>query len=218
MYNTQITEDGCVYTTRMIAKGTELLCPYVQERMIPEQEQENFVEGCAHRVQARYGETKVKKKFVALKDKYGREGDGDRKCRARGEQSDGERKRRARTKPTEVKRKLESAVGMRELSREEQVSRRRLSGIAEEKKSVRLLKVARKASSDSESFEALETAPKMKFSVEDESLESEPKIKFSVESSVTSVESSATSAHSSVTPSGTESYDSDRVSLTELLG
>ena len=218
MYNTQITEDGCVYTTRMIAKGTELLCPYVQERMIPEQEQENFVEGCARRVQARYGETKAKKKFVALRDKYGREGDGDRKRRARGEQSDSERKRRARTKPTEVKRKLESAVGMRELSREEQVSRRRLSRIAEEKKSVRLLKVARKASSDSESFEALETAPKMKFSVEDESLESEPKIKFSVESSVTSVESSASSAHSSVTPSGTETYDSDRVSLTELLG
>ena len=58
----------------------------------------------------------------------------------------------------------------------------------------------------------------MKFSVEDESLESEPKIKFSVESSVTSVESSVTSAHSSVTPSGTETYDSDRVILTELLG
>ena len=220
MYNTQITEDGCVYTTRMIAKGTELLCPYVQERMIPEQEQENFVEGCAWRVQARYGETKAKKKFVALRDKYGREGDGDRKRRAWGEQSDGERKRRARKNPTEVKRKLESAVGMRELSREEQVSGRRLSRIAEEKKSVRLLKVARrlKASSDSESFEALEMAPKMKFSVEDESLESEPKIKFSVESSVTPVESSVTSAHSSVTPSGTETYDSDQVSLTELLG
>ena len=31
MYNTQITEDGCVYTTRMIAKGMELLCTYVQE-------------------------------------------------------------------------------------------------------------------------------------------------------------------------------------------
>ena len=31
MYNTQITEDSCVYTTRMIAKGTELLCAYVQE-------------------------------------------------------------------------------------------------------------------------------------------------------------------------------------------
>ena len=26
MYNTQITEDGCVYTMRMIAKGMELLC------------------------------------------------------------------------------------------------------------------------------------------------------------------------------------------------
>ena len=44
MYNTQITEDGCVYTTRMIAKGMELLCMYVQEQMILEQEQENFVE------------------------------------------------------------------------------------------------------------------------------------------------------------------------------
>ena len=64
IYNTQITEDGCVYTTRMIAKGTELLCPYVQERMIPEQEQENFVEGCAQRVQARYGETKAKKSLL----------------------------------------------------------------------------------------------------------------------------------------------------------
>ena len=39
MYNTQITEDGCVYTMRMIAKGMELLCAYVQDRMIPEQEQ-----------------------------------------------------------------------------------------------------------------------------------------------------------------------------------
>ena len=43
IYNTQITEDGCVYTTKMIAKGTELLCAYVQERMIPEQEQEIFL-------------------------------------------------------------------------------------------------------------------------------------------------------------------------------
>ena len=48
----------------MIAKGTELLCPYVQERMIPEQEQENFVEGCARHVQARYGETKAKKSVL----------------------------------------------------------------------------------------------------------------------------------------------------------
>ena len=31
MYNTHITEDSCVYTTRMTAKGTELLCTYVQE-------------------------------------------------------------------------------------------------------------------------------------------------------------------------------------------
>ena len=83
MYNTQIIEDGCVYTTRMIAKGMELLCTDVQERMIPKQEQENFVEGCAWLVQARYGETKAKKKFVALRDKYSREGDGDRKCRAK---------------------------------------------------------------------------------------------------------------------------------------
>ena len=64
MYNTQITEDGCVYTTRMIAKGTELLCPYVQERMILEQEHENFVEECARCVQARYGETKAKKSLL----------------------------------------------------------------------------------------------------------------------------------------------------------
>ena len=64
MYNTQVTEVGCVYTTRMIAKGTELLCAYVQERMIPEQEQEDFVEGCAWRVQARYGEKKAKKSLL----------------------------------------------------------------------------------------------------------------------------------------------------------
>ena len=61
MYNTQITEDGCVYTTRMIAKNMELLCTYVQEQMIPEQEQENFVEVCSWHVQARYGETRPKK-------------------------------------------------------------------------------------------------------------------------------------------------------------
>ena len=64
MYSTQITEDGFVYTTRMIAKGMELLCAYVQERMIPEQEQENFVEACAQHVQARYGETKAKKSLL----------------------------------------------------------------------------------------------------------------------------------------------------------
>ena len=93
---------------------------------------------------------------------------------------------------------------MRELRREEQVSGRTLPGIADEKKSSRLFKVARrsKASSDSESFEVLETEPKLEFSVEDESLELEPKIKFSVESSVPPVESS-------VMPSGTETYDSD---------
>ena len=61
MFNTQITEDGCVYRTRMIAKGTELLCAYVQEQMIPEQEQKTFVEACAWHVQARYGETRAKK-------------------------------------------------------------------------------------------------------------------------------------------------------------
>ena len=83
MYSTQISEDGCVYTMRMIVKGTELLCAYVQERMIPKQEQENFVEACARHVQARYGETKAKKKFVALSEKYSREGDGNRKCRAK---------------------------------------------------------------------------------------------------------------------------------------
>ena len=108
---------------------------------------------------------------------------------------------------------------MWELSREEQVSGRTLSGIADEKKSSRLFKVARssKDSSDSESFKALETEPKIKFSVEDESLESEAKIKFSVESSVMPVESSVTPVESSVMTSGTETYDSDRVSLTELL-
>ena len=45
----------------MIAKGMKLLCMYVQERMIPEQEKENFVEACAQCVQARYGEKKAKK-------------------------------------------------------------------------------------------------------------------------------------------------------------
>ena len=108
---------------------------------------------------------------------------------------------------------------MREFSREEQVSGRTLSGITDEKKLSRLFKVARRSkdSSDSESFEALETEPKIKFSVEDESLESEAKIKFSVESNVMPVESSVTSVESSVTPSGTETYYSDQVSLTELL-
>ena len=111
------------------------------------------------------------KKFVALRDKYSREGDGDRKCRAREKPGDGKRKRRAKKKLTEVKRKLELAVGMRELHREQQVSGRTLPGIADEKKSSILFKVARRSkdSSDSESFEALEMEPKIKFSVEDES-------------------------------------------------
>ena len=64
MYNTQITEDGCVYTTRMIVKGMELLCTYVQEQMIPEQEQENFVKACSQHVQARYGEMRPKKSLL----------------------------------------------------------------------------------------------------------------------------------------------------------
>ena len=57
---------------------------------------------------------------------------------------------------------------MRKLHTEEQKPGRTLPGI---KKSSRLLKVARRSkdSSDSESFQALETEPKIKFSVEDES-------------------------------------------------
>ena len=61
MYDTQITEDGCMYTTGIIAKGTELRCAYVQEQMIPEPEQESFVEACSWHVQARYSETRLKK-------------------------------------------------------------------------------------------------------------------------------------------------------------
>ena len=82
---------------------------------------------------------------------------------------------------------------MRELRTEEQEYGRTLPGIHDEKKLSRLFKVARRSKdpSDSESFEALEMELKVKFSVEDES---------------------------SVMPSGTESYDSDRVSLTELTG
>ena len=59
---------------------------------------------------------------------------------------------------------------MRELCTEEQEYGRTLPGIADEKKSSRLFKVARRSKdpSDSESFEALETEPKIKFSVEDE--------------------------------------------------
>ena len=90
---------------------------------------------------------------------------------------------------------------MRELRQEEEVSGRTLTVISDEKKSSRVFKVARKSkdSSDSESFEALETEPKIKFSVEDESSEMEWKIKSSVDS-----ESSVTP-----TPSGTSTYDSD---------
>ena len=96
---------------------------------------------------------------------------------------------------------------MWELRREEQVSGRTLPGIADEKKSSRLFKVARRSkdSSDLESFEALEMEPKIKFSVKDKSLETELKIKFSIED------------EPSVMPSGTETYDSNRVILTELL-
>ena len=77
---------------------------------------------------------------------------------------------------------------------EEQKSGTTLPGIPDEKKTSRPLKVARRSkdSSDSESFEALEMEPKIKFSVEDES-------------SVTTNE-------------GEESYDSERVSLTEFTG
>ena len=60
---------------------------------------------------------------------------------------------------------------MQKLPREEQKLGRTSSGIHGEKKSSRLLKVAKRStdSSESESFEALETKPKLKFSVVDES-------------------------------------------------
>ena len=135
--------------------------------MILEQEQENFVEACSQHVLARYGETRPKKEFIALSEKYSREDDGDvsrnRKCRVK-------RKR------TQVKRKSEysykgSGVAMRKLPREEQDLGRTSSGIHGEKKSSRLLKVGKRwtDSSESKSFEALEPKPKLKFSVEDES-------------------------------------------------
>ena len=71
----------------------------------------------------------------------------------------------------QVKRKSELGVAMQKLHREEWKSGRTSSGIHGEKKSSRLLKVGRRLtySSESESFEALETKPKLKFSVEDES-------------------------------------------------
>ena len=60
---------------------------------------------------------------------------------------------------------------MWKLCTEEGKSGRTLPGIHDEKKSSRLLKVAMRSkdSSDSESFEALETELKIKLSVEDES-------------------------------------------------
>ena len=74
-------------------------------------------------------------------------------------------------KSTQVKRKSESGVAMQKLHKEEWKLGRTSSGIQGEKKSSRLLKVARRSndSSDLESFEALETKPKLKFSVEAES-------------------------------------------------
>ena len=62
-------------------------------------------------------------------------------------------------------------VAMWKSPREEWKLGRTLSGIHGEKKSSRLLKVGKRStdSSESESFEALETKPKFKFSVEDES-------------------------------------------------
>ena len=71
----------------------------------------------------------------------------------------------------QVKRKSESGVAMWKLHREEQKLGRTSSGIYGEKNSSRLLKVGRRSTdpSESESFEALETKPKLKFSVEHES-------------------------------------------------
>ena len=71
----------------------------------------------------------------------------------------------------QVKRKSESGVAMQKLHREEWKLGRTSSGIHGEKKSSRLLKVGRRLtdSSESESFEAMETKLKLNFSVEDES-------------------------------------------------
>ena len=84
---------------------------------------------------------------------------------------------------------------MRKLGMEEQKLDRTLPGICDEKKSSRLLKVGRRSKdlSDSESFQALETEPQIKFSVEDES-----SVTFSVED-----ESSV------MTNEGEESYESE---------
>ena len=56
---------------------------------------------------------------------------------------------------------------MQKLHLEEQKLGRTLQGIPDEKKSSRLLKITRRSkdSSDSESYEALETEPKIKFFV-----------------------------------------------------
>ena len=61
-------------------------------------------------------------------------------------------------------------VATQKLHMEERKLGRTSSRIHGEKKSSRLLKVGRRStdSSESESFEALETKPKLKFSVEDE--------------------------------------------------
>ena len=77
----------------------------------------------------------------------------------------------SKEKKTQVKKKSESGVAMQKLRMEELKSGRTSPGIHDEKKSSRLLKVARrlKDSSDSESFQALETELKIKLSVEDES-------------------------------------------------
>ena len=134
--------------------------------MIPEQEQENILEVCSQCVQARYGETRPKKKFITLSDKYSRKDEGD---------VSRNRKHRAKKKCTQVKRKLEFsykglAVAMWKLSREEQKLARPSSGIHCEKKSSSL-KVGKRSidSSDPESFESLENKLKFKFTVEDDS-------------------------------------------------
>ena len=71
----------------------------------------------------------------------------------------------------QVRRKSELGVAMQKLPREECKSARTSSGNHGEKNSSRLLKVGKRStdSSESESFETLETKLKLKFSVEDES-------------------------------------------------
>ena len=71
----------------------------------------------------------------------------------------------------QVKRKSESGVAMWKLPWEERKLARTSSGIHGVKKLSRLLKAGKRStdSSESESFEALETKLKLKFSVEDES-------------------------------------------------